>query len=167
MAVKQWNVGDILAAADMNAWTVPLVAVTNSDLSRTSSATLADDSVLTLPVVANALYDFRLHVRFTGPNTNGAAFNVTGPTGTSASLSSPVNGTGANAATDVGLNSGIVGNFGLATIGTGTVIDCDVFGLINTGSASGNVTFQWAQTTSSATSTTRKSNSFLMLRRIG
>lgn len=55
MAPPTWVPGQILTAADVNSWFVPLVAYKSADLGR-NTATLSADPDLTVPVIASAVY---------------------------------------------------------------------------------------------------------------
>ena len=69
MATKQWNVGDVLSAADLNSWAVPLAAVKVVDTSRASTTTLANDPELSLAVAANVIYRFWAYLDYEGGTT--------------------------------------------------------------------------------------------------
>ena len=55
MTVKQWSAGDVLTAADMDAWAVPLAAFKTANTDRTTT-TMSGDPDLTVSVAASAWY---------------------------------------------------------------------------------------------------------------
>src|SRR5215475_1880308 len=66
MSAKQWAVGDVLSAADMNTWTVPVIVVKPSDTNRNTTTTLADDPDLQLPLAGGATYDINSLIIYSG-----------------------------------------------------------------------------------------------------
>src|SRR5215831_533880 len=168
MAVKSWNVGDVLSAADMNAWTVPLAVVKPSDTGRNTTTTPAADPDLTLPVAAGASYEVRATIQNKG-GTNGssdAQFGLSAPSGSTGFVIVtrqqitlfPTTTTDRNAL-------GSVSNAG--TNGTGNTLPCRIDAVVNVGGTAGNVAVIWAQNTSSGTNTTVITNSALVAQRIG
>jgi hypothetical protein len=167
VAVPTWVVGQVLTASDVNSWFVPLAAYKGADQSVTSSTTLVNDSALVVPVAANAVYDFSLRVFYTGGTTGTGDIitQLTVPSGTTGLLRI------------AGLNLSLAFQYGYRTIpiaalafggnGTSTLEVCEITGTVTTSSTAGNLQFQWAQNTSSATATTVKAGSVLVAQRIG
>lgn len=67
-AGPQWQTGQVLAAADVNAWLIPLAQQKLNPTSRTLAA-LAVDPDLQLPLVGAGNWAFRLAAFFDGPST--------------------------------------------------------------------------------------------------
>lgn len=165
MPVKVWNVGDVLAAADVNAWLAPLAGVKSADQIITSTTTLINDADMRIAVAANSLYEFHVHMRYASPTGGDWKSSFSVPAGASASFQR------------VGLNlSGVfAGGFDstdTSTVtsqgqGASTILAADFFGWAVTAGTAGNLIFQWAQNTSNAGNTTLFKNSFLTARRIG
>lgn len=167
MTVKSWNPGDVLTASDMDAWVVPLVAgPTTTDQSITSTTTLQNDNTLFVAVATNASYSVRAHLVFDGPASNAANYTFTGPSGSSADLTSYVtNATGQSSNGAFGGTSPSVPS--VATGGAGANVGADIFGIFVTGGTAGNFTLQWCQNASSGTATRRRAKSYIELRKIG
>ena len=168
MAVKSWNVGDVLSAADMNAWTVPLAVVKPSDTGRNSTTTPTADPDLTVPVAAGASYEVRATIQYKG-GTNGASDAQFG-------ISAPASSTGFSIVTRQQITSfpttttdrnalGAVSNAG--TNGTGNTLPCRIDAQVTTAGTAGNVAVIWAQNTSSGTNTTVIAGSCIVAQRIG
>ena len=75
MTVKQWSVGDVLTAADMNVWAVPLAAFKTANTDRTT-LTASGDPDLTVSVAASAWYSVDAYLVYfctsTTPSGHGA-----------------------------------------------------------------------------------------------
>jgi hypothetical protein len=161
-------VGDVLSAADMNAWTVPIVAAKTADTGRNTTTTMTNDPDLVVPVAAGAVYNIDGALFYTG---NAAAadlkFTFALPAGAGGygffchqNVSGNFTGSFANQWTDTTSAN---------TTGTGIANLMVVFvkGYLTTAGTAGNFTLQWAQNTSNGTNTTMKANSFLSAQRIG
>jgi hypothetical protein len=133
-----------------------------SDEPRTSTTTLANDSALTLTtMVASATYDFYGHIVYScaaSGGTPGMKTNFTAPSGATmtnfcfilnGSIGISANGT-VNGVSPGSTSSQYMGFRGTLVMSTTT----------------GAFTFQWAQNTSSASATTIKAGSYLLLHRI-
>ena len=153
MAVKVWNVGDVLTAADMNVWTVPIEAAKASGTTRTT-VTLATDPDLQITLAANAAYDISCIVSYnTGANGVNSTFVI--PSGASAAMVT-YNGPGGQGA----------GNWtGTMVFNSSTTGSILYIGRITT-TNSGTLGYQWASNTG-ATSLTINTNSFLRADRVG
>src|SRR5262249_48926995 len=162
-----WNAGDVLTAADQNAWTVPLYAEKTSGFTATSNTTLANDPQLVLALAANAVYIMDTYLWYDG-GTLGAsdlkAF-LTGPSGVGYVVQTLYYNAAGNDMERLTQNTGFT--FLMGTEGTGTPRAATVKGRVSTSSTSGNLQWQFAQNTSSATTTTVHSQSYMMLTRVG
>lgn len=171
MAVPTWAVGQVLAAADVNSWFVPLVGYKSADQSVTSSTVLINDSALLVPVAANALYLVTCYLSYEG-GTQGSSdmkFQFTGPAGSAMSFNAtyyPTSG-GVGANTNLSRTTGLSSVVPVGTDGTGVKMPMVISGTFSTGAFTGNLQMQWAQNTSSATSTTMHAGSVLAASRIG
>jgi hypothetical protein len=140
----------------------PLIARKTSDQSIASSTTLANDSALFLPnLVANAIYELRLHVLFraaAGGAIPGMKVDFAVPSGAS------ITGSAFQLSGSLGLcvGNGAVGGIAAATA-NGIVQE---FGLLVMGASTGTLNFRWAQNTSSASATTVASGSYLLLTQV-
>lgn len=167
MGVKQWNPGDVLTAADMNAWAVPLAVMKPADTSRTSNTTLTADPDLTLAVAANALYRFWCFLDYEGAalGTGDIKWQFTVPTSSTLRYHlvcwSPLGA----ANTQNTMAAGGTANAG--TINTGNLAGATMHGTLDTAGTAGSITLLWAQITSNATSTILHAQSAMVLDRIG
>lgn len=160
--------GHIVTVEDFDVFGV--VAYKSGDESVTSSATLQNDDVLVLPVVANARYIMDSQFFYTGAGdgaTGGFKIGWTGPSG--ATMLWANYGTTQNLSpTLVNYNvvvESIGGGRGVGTNGA-TVMSCVPKGVLNTGANSGSLQLQWAQGGSNATATVLKAGSWIRLTRI-
>jgi len=153
MAVPVWAIGQVLSAADVNNWFVPIVAVKPADTGRATTTAMTADPDLLLPVAANATYDISGCLFYTGPNASGQYFPC------HQNISGIFTGSFAQQWTDT-----VTAN----TTGTSTANLMVVFvkGILLTSGTAGNITLSWAQNTSNGT-TTMRANSFLSAQRMG
>jgi len=167
MALRVFNPGDVLAAADVNEYLVNnRYAIKPADTARFSTTTPANDPDLTIAVDANKTYFVNMTVLFTAVNGTGdLQFQFTIPAGTvfSGTATDP-NGVVPYTASPPG--RAITTLLGVTGAGTGTVAAIVFNGVLATGGSSGSFTFQWSQQTSNATSTTVKQGSHMFLRRV-
>lgn len=155
----------------------PIRLMKAADQSVTSSTTVVNDNDLVVPVAANATYDFDGFIFWIGNETGKIKFGMNAPTGATLDW-----GLLAGYDGDTGFNTG--GTHGAAqfwlkqaqtTFPTGTIqyaastalLTGLLKGRITTGSTAGNLTLQWAQFVSNATSTTLKAGSWLHAQRVG
>lgn len=166
MPIPTWVPGQVLAAADVNSWFVPLSATRTTDQSVTSSTTLVNDNTLFLPLAVNAVYmveAWLTYVSGTGADMKidwsvpaGATFNYS-------MLHNEGGGTGFG-------NSDLLYQPGSTTFligSTGSQRCFMVRGNITTAGTAGNLQYRFAQNTSSATSATMKALSWLAAIRVG
>ncbi|MFB7111720.1 hypothetical protein [Streptomyces sp. NPDC056291] len=125
-----------------------------ADQSRTSTTTLANDSQLLLPVVANASYTLFLMCVFSGGTTGDIKFAWSVPSGTTLRWTDQTGVSGLATDTDVYNAPG----------GT-TQVAFQIWATVVTSATAGNVTFQWAQSATDATATIVRANSYLRLER--
>lgn len=166
---KVWSVGDVLTAADLNAWAVPLTAIKASDTSRTSTTTIADDPDLVIAVAANASYRFWAYINYQGAATGSGdlkwSFSVpASATGRYQSLS--VNTAGTLSPLLIGPTWTMASVNSAGTNGASNAMSLTMHGTLVVAGTAGSVTFRWAQNTSSGTSTSVLAQSAMSLDRI-
>ena len=159
MAVKQWSVGDVLTAADMNSWTVPLAAYKTATTNRTTLTLAIDpDLQFTIPT-ANSFWEITASVIYTGsagsfkwswtvPTGFGGGYTVALPQSTPLLPLGEAWGATAASATD------------------GTTYGIHVHGMLSIGSTTGTFGINWASN-SGPNSLTVGIGSCLTARRIG
>lgn len=165
MAVKQWAAGDVLAAADMNAWTVPVYIYKTAATSRTSNTTLTADPHLIVPMAANAMYDLTGLIDYEADVTGDLKFQFTLPASATMNWAyigwSPSDNFFHNAQN----SAATVGNVGGGGAASGRGVS--IFGSIVTAGTAGNLGLNWAQQVSSGTATILHQYSYLKLVRVG
>jgi hypothetical protein len=165
MPVKSWNPGDVLAAADLDAWAVPVVAIKATPQTVTGSTALVNDSALVIPVAANAFYHVTALIEYNATTGGDFKWTWTVPAGASgfygASYTSQgaaiYTGGGAGAWTDTNQANGQ---------GTGTPMNVRFHGVLVTAGTIGNLQFRFAQFAASGTTTTM-ANSVIIAQMIG
>ena len=120
----------------------------------TSSTVFVSDSALTVPVVANATYLVEYGLRYTCSVAGGCKAQLIFPAGATFAP-----GSSALAASPVSVIASASGQTTAQTMNTGPT-------RLVTGGTAGNLTVQFAQETSDATSTVAKANSFLVVTRV-
>lgn len=165
MAPPTWITGQVLTASDVNSWFVPLAAVKTADQSVTSSTTLVNDTQLLVAVAASATYRLDALIYYTGGTTGSSDLKLgwTVPAGTTItggadSVANPL------AVAQVFMTQSSV--LFSATNGAGNPFPISLWGTVVTSGTAGNLQLQWAQNTSSATSTIVKTASLLTLLRV-
>jgi len=163
--VHVFNVGDVLAAADVNTWLAPLAGVKSANQVISSQTTLINDADMRIAVAANSLYDFHVHLRYASPTGGDWKSSMTVPAGASAKF----NRIGINASGTFTGGADVDDTQTVTSQGAGaaTPQQADFFGWLVTAGTAGNLIFQWAQNTSNAGNTTLYQYSFLTARRIG
>lgn len=165
MAKPVFATNDVPSATQFNSWLVNvLFARRTSTASVTSSTTLADDSQLTLAVEANATYRMTMMLSYDGATGGDLKVNFTMPAGASML---------AHVTILIPTAAGQQDYQGFSWTGSTTTLGCLggtasglVVGLFRTAGTAGNLTLQWAQATSSGTSTRIFTDSFIDLRRV-
>ena len=166
MAPPVWVPGQVLNASDINSWFVPIAAIKTSDQSVTSSTTVVNDTALVVAMPATGTYFFECFVEYDG-GTGGSSdikFNWAVPTSatlrytmTTRNLSNnPVAGDATTGSTTNTASSG----------GAGVLRAIGMVGSLVMAGTAGNLQFQWAQNTSSATSTIVHAQSMMLLYRM-
>ena len=157
MPVPTYSVGQVLGAADVNTWFVPLAAVAGTDQSN-STTVMVNDNTLSVAVAASANYAVELFIRCNGPNTTAFVAQLTGPSGATLSMTY-VNAAATN---DINLGTG----FGATCVGAGTDIAFALIGSLVTSSTAGTLQLQFDSGTG-GNLVTRRARSRLTLQRIG
>jgi len=153
MPVPVYSVGQVLGAADVNSWFVPLSAVATTDQT-TTSGTAINDNTLSVAVAASANYAVELYVRYT---TSGTILgNFTGPSGATLSLCPAQNTNDINIATPWSIG-GTTGGSDFSSFAIGSLV---------TSSTAGTLQFQF-YSSAGGTAVTRLARSRLTLQRIG
>lgn len=167
MPIPTWSVGQVLAASDVNNWFVPLAAAKAADTSRSSNITPSNDPDLSIALAASAVYTVQLGLMYacasSGVNLRMQFTVPTGATGEyvhwywsgSTTFDGPANSADLWTAAR------------LPFIDTGGDMGFTGHGTIFTSSTAGNLTLQWAQSSSNATAVTMRKGSFIVAQRIG
>ena len=167
MAVKSWNPGDVLTAADMDAWAVPLAAIKAGDTSRTSTTTLANDPDLSLTYAGPASYRFWLFLDYEGGTAGASDLKFTFVVGSGTLRWTGVYTLAVGGPSPATIQTGST----LAAAATAGTVPPNLEAVTLQGTlvttAPGTLTLQWAQNTSSATSTILHAQSAMVLDRIG
>jgi hypothetical protein len=162
--IPTWSVGQVLAAADVNSWFIPLVGIKSGDQTISSQTTLINDADMRVAVAANATYEFKVYLRYSSGTGQDWKSSFTVPASAFARfqrIGKDLSGNfgSINEQTD----SGSVTSQGS---GVGTMLNAQFYGVLVTSGSSGNFIFQWAQNTSGAFNTTLYANSYLIAQRI-
>lgn len=139
-----------------------------SDVSRTSTIAVADDSVLSLVVTTNAVYEVMAYLIYDGDSAGDFRSGWSAPTGATFNWGINALRSAASSGSDsFDGNNRIISDTAISgAVGVGTSLRAQVVGVLTTAGTSGSFVFRWAQGTSSATATTRKAGSYLRLRRL-
>jgi hypothetical protein len=167
MAIPTWTVGQVLTAADVNSWFVPLVAYKTANESVTSSTTLQNDDELFVSLAATAVYTLDMFILFDGSSTGDIKWKFTFPAGVTFNLidlheSTPTVNNNANMAI---FNQ--TETHALGCNGAGTFLPIFHTGIVTTTGTAGTLQLQWAQNTSNATATRVIAGSYMRLQRVG
>jgi hypothetical protein len=131
-----------------------------ADQSVTSSTTLINDTHLKFAVAANETYIFQVFIwAYSANTTPDLKLTITGPSGSTIAFSPSTYYATADGTTALGTVNTGGGSFN-------TFVDANernqlYFGSILNGGTAGDLQFQWAQNTSSATATTVKAGSYI------
>lgn len=166
-----WRAGKKVTAALLTQQQVHTV-MASSDLIRNNTATIADDTALLFPLVANALYIVEAYVAFNAASgTPDIATSWSVPAGTTGGRF--CYGATSPGGTFTDESNGRVTVRSQTQTGTVTYTQhtaqqsiTEVLSLITSGTA-GNVVFGWAQNTANASNTTRLAESYLRIERVG
>jgi hypothetical protein len=160
MPIPTWSVGQVLAAADVNNWFLPLPAYKTANTSRTS-ATLTIDPDLQFTLAGGAVYSIQGGILCTAAAGIGFNFGWTIPASATGGYALTFNQSGVGTA-----------NLGLAWTATqvsgtpGGTLSLLVSGFIATGGGAGTFGLNWATNTGGSTSTCG-TGSVLTAQRIG
>lgn len=174
--------GQILTATLLTS-AQPVVALKNSDTSRSSVTTLAADPELTFPVLANAVYVVDGWIKYTGDPAADITLSWTVPTGAIGEWSgwgvgNPIisaNGSPGALVADTGSVRGYMirpestdftGSRGYGALSTTDTLAIHLTATLRVGSSDGVFALNWAQSSSSATATIVYTDSWLRLQRI-
>jgi hypothetical protein len=131
----------------------------------TTNSTLINDADMRFAVAANSVYEFHVYLRYSSATGADWKSSFTVPSGANArfqrignTLTGSLGGDTEYADTDSVTSQGR---------GTGTKLNSQFFGTLWTGGTAGNLIFQWAQNTTTASNTTLFQYSYLTGRRIG
>jgi len=152
MAAPTWTTGEVLYAADVNAWFVPLVGLKTADLGRTGTNLVVDPD-LQFNLVAGSQYEIRAAIFYKCSGTTSSfQWGWVVPAGSSAGLYH---------ANYKGLSGGIVIEADMWTdsahqgyVNTANFIySIDIIGTIDAGSTGGTFGLTWAAYTAGNTIT--------------
>lgn len=135
---------------------------------RTATATPANDPNLTLPVLANAVYELTAFVAYTADAAADVRIGWSVPAGSTLLWSCPGASTNATTAEDIVRHSALSATSQPSYGGVGVTTNMMVrpYGLLRVGATAGSCTLQWSQGTSGATTTTVLADSFMTLNRV-
>jgi len=168
MPIPTWAVGQVLAAADVNSWMVPLDINKAADQSITSNATPANDNTLVQAVPANVKYRFECVIFYSGGTQGSADIKFQFAVPASATYKCTVcfiNTSGVQIA-EIYNDDTVTPALQAGTGGAGNKRAILMKGTVTIGGTAGNFAFQWAQGTSNGTATTVHADSYLHLRRV-
>jgi len=167
---KTWSAGETLTAANFNTQfrdnlntLSHLVVRKTADESLSSSTTLQDDNHLILPVAANEVWQFSFNIIYSSGTTEDFKIGFTFPTsGRIDAMGVAFDGALAVSLPNVSTTtSPATPTTALGGAGTTVRFPVSMQGIFTNSSTAGNVTLQWAQNTSGATTTTVYANSTL------
>ena len=183
MAIPTWTSGEVLSAADINTWWVPLLTYRTSDLSRSSTTTLAIDPVLQVSVDASAVYQLDAQIVYSGTTTGDIAVGWSYPSGTLGTWAAHCNGTtviGSSAGLAVQSNTSSTFGYMIRTeatdisasrtfggTGASDTYAAHCWGIVRTDVTSGTFGVSWAQGGSDGTASVLRANSYMFLQRVG
>lgn len=162
MALKVWAAGEQLLASDLNGNFFWNVVKKTADQSKTADTTLAADSALTFPVLANTAYAFKIAILYsTASGVPGIKFDLNGPASpTAVAYTNKKWGAGGSAITETSataLNT-VITQASTASGGNALIL---IEGILQNGVNAGTFSFRWAQNTSDAAATKVLKGSFL------
>jgi len=167
--IPTWSVGQVLAAADVNNWFVPIAASKPSDTSRASTTTQTADPDLTIALAANASYIINGYLGYANASASAGdlKYSFTAPASNTTLWSSIRIDIASGTTTIAGPNAAGTANNMTAQTSSTSDRSVHIFGTVITAGSTGNLTLNWAQNTSNATATIIRANSYLMVQRIG
>lgn len=168
MTMKVFNVGDALAAADVNEYLVNTkLAIKGGDTSRASNTTLTNDPDLSVAVDANKSYWAEVLIQYVSGTQNfKTAFTVPASATFLGSVTFvPIGGVSPALIVNP-LDAGQLITAALHIGGVGVDSSVRFSGVLVTAGSGGNFTFQWAQDTSNVANTIVRAGSSMLLRRV-
>lgn len=167
MTMPTPNAGARITAAQL-ATLLPVRAFKPADTVAVSTTSIVADPDLSIPIVANAEYDVRLHIVYQQGTTGQLVNGFTGPAG--ATFEWVAYGlTTTVTASDIGsISVQQRGLTDLKTIGGTNAVSvvCDIDGRLVTLGTAGSLVYRWGPSASSVTGTVVKAGSFMVARRI-
>jgi len=141
------------------------ILLSGSDLTTTSNAASNITGLVSSTLDSNSTYVISGRIQLSCSNTGGVKLTATIPSGATVNLSivCPTTGTGEQAAN---IRTAGTLSAAMSTIGTSTVNDAFIFGLVKTSSTTGTVQFQFASGTNGQTSTVYSANTFLEVKKV-
>lgn len=168
-AIPVWDAGQGLLVA--GAYASILVRRTTDATARNNTATLADDDVLTVALLANTLYFVEGRIFYTGTGTADIKHAWTYPAAASVDIATgglAVGAAGPSGSTYVLVNDAASGTAFSTGIGASTSKFFIPFaGFVEMGVNAGSLTFQWAQQTAEVSDLIVKKNSHMFVTRMG
>lgn len=181
MPVPVYSVGQVVGAADVNLWFLPLAAYKTSATTRANNTTRSADPDLQLAIPASSAYEVHAYISYSTASVSGigcnfalsswsgisghwsAVYRVTGDTVTTS-------GAGPGSAIDFswGDYAGAGGTWAsAATPGDGKFHTILIEATVIVAGTAGTLSFNWAQDTTNATALSINTGSRLTARRIG
>lgn len=141
------------------------ILLSGSDLTTTSNVASNITGLVSATLDSNSTYIFSGRIQLSCSNTGGVKLTATIPSGATVNLSivCPTTGTGEQAAN---IRTAGTLSAAMSTIGSSTVNDAFIFGLVKTSSTTGTVQFQFASGTNGQTSTVYSANTFLEVKKV-
>ena len=166
MPIPVWVPGQVLSAADVNSWFVPLLAMKPGDEGPFTSTTLQNDDDLVLQLAASAKYAVDGYLVCTGNaiGTGDIKLGFTVPTGATYRFSAfgfNIGGTPPASGNSPALSTSTA-SVGINGASSSPVL---IRGVVTTASTSGPFQLQWAPNTGGGTGTAVLAGSWLMARR--
>lgn len=172
MAMRVFNVGDVLAASDVNEYLVNTRFAVKppspgGDTSRATNTTLTNDPDLSVAVDANKTYWCDIFLLYLSTSTANLkiAFTVPGSAVFTGGIHAYPAGGSNVGLTPIDSGGPITGTQHIA--GFAAFDGCArISGILATAASAGNFTLQWAQDTSAGTTTIMRGGSSMFLRRV-
>lgn len=164
MAIPTWSPGEVLASADVNNWFVPQAAIRTTDSALNLTTTFTSDNTLLFPMTANAIYEFRFFLIYSGSVTSGFKAQFAVPSGTTGRWAEIAYNNG-GAAPATANTIGVVFTSAVATLNG--LYMAGFVGSVTCGSTAGNFQVQYAENASDTVNGAFiRANSFLSAQRL-
>lgn len=145
---------------------VPPAGFKSADTSRASTTTMTADPDLTMPLVANGWYTFELWLNYEGGTEGSSDMQFTWSVPAGATLRGSADYVNNAGTTIVEVYFTASTTLQPGTNGSGAIRGVTARGSVQMSTTAGNLTFKWAQNTSSATPTIVHSGSYLKTTRL-